>query len=52
MKPSDWKVTEDIFVNAWQQAQGTRPDRYTILNQTELSRERLSEIYAMMEEEF
>ena len=52
VKPSDWKVTEDIFVNAWQQAQGTRPDRYTILNQTELSRERLSEIYAMMEEEF
>ena len=52
VKPSDWKVTEDIFVNAWQQAQGTLPDRYTILNQTELSRERLSEIYAMMEEEF
>lgn len=52
VKPSDWKVTEDIFIQAWQQAGSTRPDRYTILNQTELSRQRLSEIYHAMEEEF
>ncbi len=52
VKPTTWKITEDIFVGAWQQAQSTRPDRYTILNQTELSKERLGEIYHMMEEEF
>ncbi|MBO5238822.1 MAG: iron-containing alcohol dehydrogenase family protein [Lachnospiraceae bacterium] len=52
VKPSDWKVTEDIFIQAWQQAGSTRPDRYTILNQTELSDGRLSEIYREMEEEF
>lgn len=52
VKPSDWKLTEDIFVQAWQQASATRADRYTILNETDLSRNRLSELYAMMEEEF
>lgn len=52
VKPSAWKVTEDIFIQAWQQASGTRADRYTILNQTELSDSRLAELYAMMEEEF
>lgn len=52
VKPTTWKITEDIFVGAWQQAQATRPDRYTILNNTELSASRLGEIYHMMEEEF
>lgn len=52
VKPSDWKITEDIFVQAWQQAKSTRPDRYTILDTTDLSRSVLTEIYAMMEEEF
>lgn len=52
VKPSDWKVTEDIFVQAWQQAGATRADRYTILNQADLSDGRLAELYAMMEEEF
>lgn len=52
VKPSQWKVTEDIFVQAWQQAGSTRPDRYTILNETDLSDGRLREIYQMMEAEF
>ena len=52
VKPSDWKITEDIFVGTWQQASASRADRYTILNETDLSRGRLSELYAMMEEEF
>lgn len=52
VKPSDWKVTEDIFIQAWQQASATRADRYTILNTTDLSAGRLVELYAMMEEEF
>ena len=48
--PSEWKITEDIFVGAWQQASATRPDRYTILNEADLSREHLISIYKEMEE--
>ena len=50
--PSSWKITEDLFVEAWQTAAATRPERYTILNQTDLSRARLAELYAEMEEVF
>jgi glycerol-1-phosphate dehydrogenase [NAD(P)+] len=39
-------------VKAWQQAAATRADRYTILNETDLSDQRLKEIYAQMEELF
>ena len=52
VKPSDNGITEDIFVQAWQEAAATRPDRYTILNETDLSDSRLKEIYARMEESF
>ena len=50
IKPSSWNITEDIFVGAWQNASKTRANRYTILNETDLSRERLLEIYHQMEE--
>ena len=50
-RPSENGVTEDIFVHAWQGAALTRADRYTILNETDLSDSRLKEIYAQMEEE-
>lgn len=50
VKPSSWNITEDIFVGAWQNASKTRANRYTILNETDLSRERLLEIYHRMEE--
>jgi glycerol-1-phosphate dehydrogenase [NAD(P)+] len=49
VKPSDWKITEEIFIQAWQQASATRKDRYTILNETDLSEERLSKLYREME---
>ena len=52
VKPSANGVTEDIFVQAWQGAAASRPDRYTILNETDLSTGRLREIYAQMEEIF
>ena len=48
--PSEWKITEDIFVGAWQQASATRPERYTILKEADLSREHLLSIYKEMEE--
>ncbi len=52
VKPSAWGITEEIFVGAWQQAAASRPDRYTILNETDLSYERLAGIYREMEELF
>ncbi|MBO4592121.1 MAG: iron-containing alcohol dehydrogenase family protein [Eubacterium sp.] len=50
--PSDWKITEDIFVGAWQGAAASRPDRYTILNEIELSDEMLRKLYYEMEDVF
>lgn len=47
--PSEYGITEEIFVGAWQQAAATRADRYTILNETDLSDERLKALYAEME---
>lgn len=52
IKPSLNKVSEEIFIKAWQGAAATRADRYTILNETDLSDQRLKEIYAQMEEKF
>ncbi|MBE5925025.1 MAG: iron-containing alcohol dehydrogenase family protein [Lachnospiraceae bacterium] len=48
--PSEWKITEDIFVGAWQSASATRPERYTILNEADLSKEHLAAIYKELEE--
>ena len=52
VKPSLNKVTEEIFVKAWQGAAATRADRYTILSETDLSDARLKDIYRQMEEKF
>ena len=52
VRPSDWNLKEETFVAAWQQASATRSDRYTVLNETDLSDSRLSEIYYNMEEVF
>ena len=52
VKPSDWKITKEIFTKAWQQASATRADRYTILNEVELSDEMLGQLYDEMEKEF
>ncbi len=50
--PSEWKITEEIFVGAWQKAAATRPDRHTVLNEVELTDELLSKLYYEMEEVF
>ena len=52
VRPSDYKITEEIFVGAWQSAAATRADRYTILNETDLSDARLRSIYQEMEQLF
>ena len=48
-KPSDNKVTKEIFIGAWHKAAATRADRYTILNETDLGDTALEKIYDMME---
>ena len=50
--PSDWKITEEIFIGAWQQAAASRPDRYTIPNETDLSDDMLRKLYYEMEDVF
>ena len=50
--PSDWKITEEIFVGAWQKASASRSDRYTVLNETDLSNEKLVKLYYEMEDVF
>lgn len=50
--PSEWKITEDIFIKAWQGAAASRPDRYTVLNETDLSDEVLKKLYYEMEDVF
>ena len=52
IRPSEWNITKEIFINAWIQAPATRSDRYTILNETDLSPERLGRIYDDMEDKF
>lgn len=52
IRPSEWNITKEIFINAWIQAPATRSDRYTILNETDLSPERLGRIYDDMEVKF
>ena len=50
--PSEWRITEEVFIGAWQQASATRPDRYTILNETDLNAGMLRELYYEMEDVF
>lgn len=52
VRPSKWKITRELFIAAWQSAAATRADRYTILNETDLSAERLGAIYEEMEQKF
>ena len=48
LDPAAYGITKDIFADAWQRAVSPRPDRYTILNSTNLNREWLDMIYDRM----
>ena len=48
MNPMSYGITKDIFFDIWKRASSTRPDRVTILNQTELDRMWLDDIYDRM----
>ena len=43
--PQSYGITKGIFIDAWQRAESTRKNRITILNDTVLDSEWLSEIY-------
>lgn len=51
LRPSTLGINEKTFINAWLQASSTRPTRYTILNQINLTKDLLSEIYKKIEKE-
>ncbi len=52
IRPSELGMSEELFIKAWQGAAATRADRYTILNEADLSDTRLSSIYRDMEQVF
>lgn len=45
INPMNWKITRDIFVDAWKRAPETRKDRYTILNEAMPDEDGLMRIY-------
>ena len=49
IRPSNWGITEDIYVDAWLKAADTRKDRYTVLNEITLDPAELKKIYRLLE---
>lgn len=45
MDPMNWGITKEIFTDAWLRAADTRKDRYTVLNETTLTKELFDGIY-------
>ena len=45
MDPMNWGITKEIFTDAWLKAADTRKDRYTVLNETALTKELFDGIY-------
>lgn len=48
INPEHYGITRDIFTGAWKKAMATRKNRFTILNETDLNSEWLSDIYDRM----
>lgn len=48
ISPMNFHITKEIFVDAWQRASATRPERYTILNESTLETARLERIYEQL----
>ena len=49
LNPATYGIDKDIFCDIWTRAAGTRPDRVTILNDTDLNRDWLCDIYDRMQ---
>lgn len=52
VRPSQWNITKEIWIEAWKGAASTRADRHSILGTADLSGENLTGIYNDMEREF
>ena len=52
VRPSALGISKEIFIDAWLKARFTRPNRYTILNEIELTREKIEAIYKQIEEAY
>ena len=50
LRPMNWGITKEIFIDAWLRAADTRKDRYTILNEVDLTEQRLGEIYGQLQD--
>ena len=48
INPMNWNITKEIFVDAWQKASATRPERHTILNEVSLETAWLERIYEQL----
>lgn len=48
INPMQWEITKEIFIDAWQKASATRPERHTILNEIELDTALLERIYGQL----
>lgn len=48
INPQHRGITEEMFVKAWLYAPKVRQERYTILNQTEITSEKFQKIYQLM----
>lgn len=51
VRPSSLGISKEVFIDAWKKAKQTRPNRYTILNEIELTDELLSGLYDKIERE-
>ena len=52
VRPSSLGISKEIFIDAWLKAKQTRPNRYTILNEMNLDKKTLEEIYYKIEEAY
>lgn len=50
LDPAAHGIDRETFAELWMRAPETRPNRVTILNRTQLTREKLDEIYTLMQE--
>ncbi len=49
IKPSKLGLDKKMFFQAWEKARGTRPERYTILDEIDISENELDKIYNIIE---
>ena len=51
IRPSCLGITKEVFVDAWLKASSTRPNRYTVLNKKNITKQDIIKIYNKIEKE-